>query len=168
MLFRSILWVPISASSYMETEIAKYQAAWAPDRPLNSLLPAEQDAALVDICQKIDDAITLDGLVARCAAWRRGRDQSGPRVISQRLANDQAVGFSRTWKISSAEKTCSGNPVVLDAPNAGHFMDAQRMVESDTSAANQNAFPRNHGAIRRVAHDRRGRRTQDSNSPESR
>jgi internalin A len=51
-----IIWLPISFSSYEETEIAKYQVAHEPKHPLNSLTEAEQDAALVQICKKIKTA----------------------------------------------------------------------------------------------------------------
>lgn len=49
----TIVWVPVSASSYTETEIADYQAAHAPSQPLDTLTPAEQNKALVEICKKI-------------------------------------------------------------------------------------------------------------------
>ncbi len=49
----TIVWVPVSASSYTETEIADYQAANAPSQPLDTLTPAEQNKALVEICKKI-------------------------------------------------------------------------------------------------------------------
>ena len=51
-----IIWIPISYSSYAETEIAKYQAAHEPKQPLKTLSEAEQDAALVEICKKIKTA----------------------------------------------------------------------------------------------------------------
>lgn len=53
----TILWVAVSASMYDETEIAKYQAANDPFRPLNSLSAAETDRVLVEICKKIRDAV---------------------------------------------------------------------------------------------------------------
>jgi|SRR5688572_1180352 len=52
----TIIWVPLSASMYRETEIALYQAAHDPARPLDSLPPHEQNAALVKICEYIKDA----------------------------------------------------------------------------------------------------------------
>jgi hypothetical protein len=53
----TIVWVPISASSYKETEIANYQAAHDPSQPLDSLSLAEQNRAFVEICQKIKAAL---------------------------------------------------------------------------------------------------------------
>ena len=52
-----ILWVPISACSYDETEIEKYQAALDPARPLDSLKEAELNQTLVKLCKEIKDAI---------------------------------------------------------------------------------------------------------------
>ncbi|MBU7586169.1 MAG: TIR domain-containing protein, partial [Nostoc sp. TH1S01] len=52
-----ILWIPISYSSYEETEIPKYLAAHKPTQPLNSLNEKnEQDKALVEICKQIKQA----------------------------------------------------------------------------------------------------------------
>jgi hypothetical protein len=51
-----IIWIPISFSSYEETEIEKYQAAHSPQKPLKSLNEAEQDAVLVQICKEIKTA----------------------------------------------------------------------------------------------------------------
>ncbi len=53
----TIVWVPLSASSYTETEIADYQAAHDPSRPLDLLSDAEQNQAFVEICRKIRDAV---------------------------------------------------------------------------------------------------------------
>ena len=49
----AIVWVPVSASGYEATPIARYQAAWDPKRPLDSLSPAEQNRAMVEVCKKI-------------------------------------------------------------------------------------------------------------------
>ena len=52
----TIMWVPVSASSYKETEIANYQAAHDPAQPLDSLTTAKRNKALVAICEKIKAA----------------------------------------------------------------------------------------------------------------
>lgn len=52
----SIVWVPISASSFEETPIAEYQAAHDPTAPLDSLSDAAQNQAWVEICKKIKAA----------------------------------------------------------------------------------------------------------------
>ncbi len=49
----TILWVPVRHSLYKETEIARYQAAYNPRTPLSTLTAAEQDAALVQIAEKL-------------------------------------------------------------------------------------------------------------------
>ena len=49
--------MPISASAYEATEIAGYQAAHDPAEPLDTLLPAEQNHALVAICKAISKAL---------------------------------------------------------------------------------------------------------------
>jgi hypothetical protein len=52
----TILWIPVTHSTYEHTEIAQYQAAHAPTRPLNSLKGASLDKALAAICDKIKAA----------------------------------------------------------------------------------------------------------------
>ncbi len=53
----TIVWIPLSASSYTETEIADYQAAHDPSKPLDALNDSEQNQAFVEICQKIKAAV---------------------------------------------------------------------------------------------------------------
>jgi formylglycine-generating enzyme required for sulfatase activity len=54
----TILWVAVSACLYTETPIANYQAANDPAKSLDSLSPAQVNAELVRIAQKIKDAAT--------------------------------------------------------------------------------------------------------------
>ena len=49
-----IVWIAIGFSSYEETEIAEYQAANDPSRPLNALSESEVDFELVKIAKAID------------------------------------------------------------------------------------------------------------------
>ncbi|MEH2423522.1 MAG: toll/interleukin-1 receptor domain-containing protein [Nostoc sp.] len=53
----TIIWIPISASSYRKTDIQEYQAAHSPDKPLDTLSPAERNQAWVKICEKVEEAI---------------------------------------------------------------------------------------------------------------
>ncbi|BAY78185.1 Miro domain-containing protein [Nostoc linckia NIES-25] len=53
----TIIWIPLTYSSYEETEIEKYQSAHPPNQPLNSLNSAQENRAWVDICKKIKAAI---------------------------------------------------------------------------------------------------------------
>ncbi|MGV0028856.1 leucine-rich repeat domain-containing protein [Phormidesmis priestleyi] len=52
----TIIWIPVSTSSYDETEIEKYQAAHPPNKPLDTLTTAQQNQAWVNICKKIKAA----------------------------------------------------------------------------------------------------------------
>lgn len=54
-----ILWVAVSHSLYRQTEIAQYQAANDPARPLDSLGAAELNRALVGVCEEILRALDL-------------------------------------------------------------------------------------------------------------
>jgi formylglycine-generating enzyme required for sulfatase activity len=51
-----ILWVAVSASLYRRTDIAKYQAANDPARPLDSLRPSALNRELVKIAERIEEA----------------------------------------------------------------------------------------------------------------
>lgn len=52
----TIIWIPLTFSGYEGTEIEKYQAAYSPQQPLDSLNASELNRALVDICKKIKEA----------------------------------------------------------------------------------------------------------------
>jgi class 3 adenylate cyclase len=53
----TILWIPVSASAFTATDIAAYQAAADPSTPLDSLNRAERNRVLVEICQRITEAL---------------------------------------------------------------------------------------------------------------
>jgi signal recognition particle receptor subunit beta len=55
----TIIWIPLSTSSYDETEIEKYQAAHPPNKPLDTLTTAQQNQAWVNICKKIKAAANI-------------------------------------------------------------------------------------------------------------
>lgn len=48
-----ILWIALSTCAYKRTEIANYQAANDPARPLDTLKPAKRNAVLANICESI-------------------------------------------------------------------------------------------------------------------
>ena len=56
----TILWVCVSASLYLETEIASYHPAHDPRRPLDSLRSSEVSQELVGICENIKRAASKD------------------------------------------------------------------------------------------------------------
>jgi len=49
----TILWVAVKDSAYRETEIARYQCANEPERPLSRMHHAHVDAELVKICSQV-------------------------------------------------------------------------------------------------------------------
>ncbi|MBT9311418.1 COR domain-containing protein [Leptothoe kymatousa] len=52
----TIIWVPIGHSMYTETDIANYQAACNPDKPLKGLNDAAQEEILVEVSKQIQAA----------------------------------------------------------------------------------------------------------------
>jgi class 3 adenylate cyclase len=55
-----VIWFVLSACSYGETDIPRYQAALDPERPLDTLTIAEQNRALVNVCQAIKRVLRPD------------------------------------------------------------------------------------------------------------
>jgi tetratricopeptide (TPR) repeat protein len=56
----TILWVAVSFSSYEITQIARYQAANDPSKPLDGLKVALRNAELVNICKQIETALARE------------------------------------------------------------------------------------------------------------
>jgi hypothetical protein len=67
-----ILWVYLSHCLYDETEIKRYQAANEISKPLDSLTPSEQNAALVNVCKKIKAADFTRSVLAKCVRTLEG------------------------------------------------------------------------------------------------
>ena len=53
----TVLWFVVSACSYEETDIQRYQAVLDPKKPLAGLSDADVDAAFVKICREIGEAV---------------------------------------------------------------------------------------------------------------
>lgn len=53
----TIMWIPVSASSYHETSIARYQAVLDPATPLDGMSEPEQHHCFVTICKAINSAL---------------------------------------------------------------------------------------------------------------
>jgi subtilisin-like proprotein convertase family protein len=56
----TILWIALKPSLYRLTPIAEYQAANDPDRPLAALPREKRDEELLKICEKIEQAATME------------------------------------------------------------------------------------------------------------
>ena len=54
----SLLWLPVSASSYEQTEFKDIQAAHNPKKPLDQMSEPQQNGALVEVCKIIKSALT--------------------------------------------------------------------------------------------------------------
>lgn len=59
----TIVWIAVSSCSYSETEIAKYQCANNPSKPLDSLPTSELNTELVNICSKIKSALNFNKIL---------------------------------------------------------------------------------------------------------
>jgi class 3 adenylate cyclase len=55
-----ILWIPVTASSYEETQIGDFQAALSPANPLDAMPEAQQHEAMVNVCRRIKAALQTD------------------------------------------------------------------------------------------------------------
>ncbi len=54
-----LLWIPVRASAYQDTELVEFRAVHNPERPLNSLSESDKDQALLDIAERIKTALLL-------------------------------------------------------------------------------------------------------------
>ena len=78
----TVLWVAVSPSLYMETEIADYQAVNNPARPLDSLNPSELNAELVKIALQIKEAVTWPIIQGQGSLGGRTQKQSPGEILT--------------------------------------------------------------------------------------
>jgi hypothetical protein len=111
-----VIWIPIRASSFSETELGKYQAAWDPAQPLAELKTSARDKALVQIAKSIKDATsqpppTVAADIVNPFVWRAGITDSDAffdrqhelgivRDFLSKRQNVQVVGPRRLGKTS--------------------------------------------------------------------
>lgn len=100
-----VIWVAVSASAYLETNIKDYQAANDPTRPLDCLKPAKLNEALVKICETIRTAVDMPaGCAEPAAVMRTTVKRSRPRAAKpeQEATTPQAVLTSQVAPTSQA------------------------------------------------------------------
>jgi serine/threonine protein kinase len=81
----TLRWIPVSASLHAYTPLARFQAAWDPERPLDALPDAERSGAIQQICARIVDDV---GTVR----VGRNRRENMRRQIEARLGDKYELG----------------------------------------------------------------------------
>jgi hypothetical protein len=81
----TIIWIPISSSNYKFTEIAAYQAALDPNKPLDGLKKSERNKAFVKICELIFKATK--------------KHQTKGRSTKKEAIQTRPQGASRSFKL---------------------------------------------------------------------
>ena len=93
-----VIWIPIRASLFAETELGKYQAAWDPARPLAELKPAAHDKAFVEIAKMINDAASRPPRDPTPDVPTRLSGGPGSRTATRSLiANTNLAWFAISW-----------------------------------------------------------------------
>lgn len=96
----TIVWFPVSASAYKETEIANYQAARDDKQPLDSLSDGEQNQALVEICETIKRAVQrLDDTSRESAPSAASHDASAYRQTRKTPIGDNRSQLTTRRKV---------------------------------------------------------------------
>lgn len=104
-----VIWVAVSASAYLETNIKDYQAANDPTRPLDCLKPAKLNEALVKVCEAIRTAVgdtpadCADPAAATNTPVRRSRARAAKP--EQEATTPQAASPSQVAPTSQADLT---------------------------------------------------------------
>jgi predicted acylesterase/phospholipase RssA len=118
----TIFWVPVSSSAYDTTDIAQYQAAISPDRPLDRMKgPAERNAAFVRICRRIQEAAGAPGRPTSPASVQGSRPTvPGGRSQESYTSRDpnanasaQATGKSKSPSVQRGERVLAGEDLAL-------------------------------------------------------
>jgi serine/threonine protein kinase len=82
----ALYWVPVSKSLFTETPLAKVQAAWDPETPLDQLSPTDRNTAVHKICTSIVEQF---GFLPKVTGRRRA---SLPVELQRRLGDRYVVG----------------------------------------------------------------------------
>jgi hypothetical protein len=101
-----ILWMAVRPSMYKDTVIARYQALNEPSKPLSTLKTANQETALVKICEKIKAVLSVIQFQSRSEDDRTtGPEAAGPSVTGG------AVERASTRPAEAAGGTVTGGAV---------------------------------------------------------
>ena len=117
----TIVWVPVRDCLYAETEIADYQAASDPSRPLASLTAAEVDRALVEISRvikRVTQATATPAPVEAEPAAEPPPPPPAPRKKRAKPAPAPPPEETPSEDETTAEPDAVGPPSIGSAPHA--------------------------------------------------
>jgi len=145
-----VFWIAVGPCLYEETEIAEYQPANDPSRPLNSLSAAERDQALVDIARKIKGVLSsgeteprkdspnvsaADGeaVVSNSSPCRSGSDRS--TLAIERMRRELAEGKWHWRSIDAlAAKAAISSEEALDLLRKEHDIELGKLHSGEAGA----------------------------------
>ena len=93
----TIIWIPISGSNYNYTEIAAYQAAHDPAKPLDGLKKSERNKAFVKICDSIIKATKK--YQSKGHSTKKGETQTSPSSASPSLRSSKRLSTRSKLKV---------------------------------------------------------------------
>lgn len=140
----TILWVAISHSNYKHTLISRFQSAYDPSEPLDSLSRAERGKALVDISEKIKVAFDMkdeSSETEEIISYEDTKDSAvvaynamgeGPLVVL--LYKRRSAADERVLQILSAGLNSSGYRVFIDRHIKVGIQWAQEIAEQVSNA----------------------------------
>jgi serine/threonine protein kinase len=114
-----IWWVPVSPSLYTATALKDVQAAWKPSSPLDGLSPAEQNAAIQQICTQLVENF---GFLAKVTGHHRRNLASELQTrLGDRYQVGEEVGAGRLSIVYKATQSDPRREVALKLFVASEF-----------------------------------------------
>jgi V8-like Glu-specific endopeptidase len=135
----TVLWVPISATSYQHTFLRDLQAAYDPKHPLNKLSDADRDQVFVDIVEQILAAKSLSELQnALSVADHIGLAKSG---MGGTRASLSEFGV-QTKALDARIEVHGGRLQIITAAELQRLPDEQKQLISAKEGAMRAAYER--------------------------
>lgn len=127
----TLVWVAIGYSGYEATELAEFQAANDPTRPLESLRGPQRDKVLASIAKKIADAATMSTLAGGLRVVDEMTEPLEAALDRRPERTDRIFGIQAHYESRQTRIAFSGAAAVITAEDLSYLPEQDREFIAD-------------------------------------